>query len=137
VVVAYLLPPKLLTPASAGFVLGKAGGGGGGGYIAQAVHFDGVAGIVSTDVISVANPPKITTSAWLKSADFVTVANLFNTFDTDFRGLTFGWNFNTDLATVISNTPFFNGFSYSPLVIIQYHLVHGAMSFRLLILDIL
>ncbi len=71
---------KLLTPASAGYVLGKAGGGGA-GYVAKAVHFDGNA--YRTSDTSVASDSSLFTfSLWCKGNTPVTTSQSY-LFDID------------------------------------------------------
>src|SRR6266404_8493574 len=58
-----LATTKMLTPASAGYVLGKAGAGGGGGYVAKAVEWSSHSALVS--VLSAADSPKRTIVCFL------------------------------------------------------------------------
>jgi len=63
-----LFAPSIIKPASAGFVLGKAGGGGGGGYVAKAVHFDGLTSLQIPAVVAPASSATIISSHWQKIA---------------------------------------------------------------------
>lgn len=98
-----LFAPSIIKPASAAFVLGKAGGGGGGGYVAKAVHLadDTRLGRLG---LTVPDNSKFTLSYWYKIASLSPDTTLFEVHDinnnvnpTTFQNSN-DWNVQSDLS---------------------------------------